>query len=184
MTFVRLFALALVCAACNSDPIVQNDAAADSIVDVQRDVTPNDAPRDVLSDVRADAPQADSATDDGGDGGDAAQTAPTWTEVYGLLTNSCGGCHGGSASAQPQWLEGTATEVHTRLTTTSSVGAACTPAFAYVTPGDPNTSLLVSKTEETTPDCGNPMPRFRDANTPWAGAPRLRAWIQAGALNN
>lgn len=106
-------------------------------------------------------------------------TTATWTSIYtGILQPNCAtaGCHTTPMPASNLDFS-TATTAYTALTTRSSCGA-----MPFVVAGNPDGSLLVDKIASATPRCGGVMPPGAqlcadDINS-------VRAWVQAGAMND
>jgi hypothetical protein len=96
-----------------------------------------------------------------------AGSAPTFTQVYAIITATCAPCHVGGGSG------GLAM---------GSQGAAYTNLLAgRVMPGNSAMSRLFCKISGT--DCGSRMPQGRAPLTPMQIA-TIGAWITAGAPNN
>jgi len=108
-----------------------------------------------------------------------AVTVPRFTDVQAVFDAApCTGCHGSSGGL------GLGSVVsYANLVNVTANNATCSP-LKRVTPGDPDSSVLVRKMQGTT--CGNRMPRnnatYFDVNP--GLVVRVRSWILGGALND
>ena len=104
------------------------------------------------------------------------------SQIQPILTVNCAGCHSPGGAADLFGIPLTLTEdvSYEMLVNEQSVQD---PAFAFVVPGDAETSLLFLKVSSDTPPFGDRMPRFAPALTDEENA-LIRAWIDQGALDN
>jgi hypothetical protein len=108
----------------------------------------------------------------------ADDRAPTFTEVYALIGESCGGgksgCHVGGTSGGLEMPD--ADTAYEHLVGVASMKC---PSDMRVVAGDADASQLVQALEGTS-SCVKPMPLGRDPLSADAVA-TVRAWIDAGA---
>ncbi len=96
-----------------------------------------------------------------------AGSAPTFTQVYAIISANCAPCHvGGNQGGLVMTTQG---EAFTNL------------LASRVMPGNPSMSRLFCKISGS--DCGSQMPLGRTPLTP-VQISTVEAWIMAGALNN
>ena len=118
-----------------------------------------------------------------GPGGSSSPTlavdlsAPTWTTIFALFNaDGCRACHTTPlAGGAPFSMLNTAVG-HANLINVASTTGTCTPT-PRVTPGNPNASTLVDRIAGTS--CGSSMGGLTPEQIQ-----AVRAWIQAGALND
>ena len=105
-------------------------------------------------------------------GTDAAVVAAAAAEI---LAQSCGttGCHDDSAQAQ-SGLDLLSPNVEDRVVDVNSTASGCTDRVLVVA-GDPSSSYLLQKVEETPGICGLPMPVV--GSLPSEDVEVLREWI-------
>jgi hypothetical protein len=123
----------------------------------------------------------DSSGGDGPPSPDASQ-GDTWTSIYGgIIDGTCNssGCHG-NPSLTPAMMS--AAEAYTAIVGVAATGS-CSGGGNYVTPGDPDASVLMQVLDA--PNCANNL------QMPIGGQPlgadqraSIRAWIMSGAPNN
>lgn len=114
-------------------------------------------------------------TGDGGGSEDGGAAEVSWSTVEADLANSCAfsSCHGGH-----QWPDLSQGSSYASLVKVNSQQA---PDQVLVVPGDADASYIVAKVEGQAGIEGDPMPSGTDM---WEAdkVARLRAWIDAGAL--
>ena len=116
--------------------------------------------------------------------------SPTWSAIWQevIVNNGCNGgstCHasvsGGNLVMQ------TKAGSYTALVNAAAGGNTGTPTcmasgLMRVVPGNPDTSLLVNKLEQTMPPCGSRMPPGGMLKP--EQIKQVRDWVAAGALDN
>ena len=110
----------------------------------------------------------------------ADDPAPTFAELHSkVLAPGCvfSSCHQGAAAAGGLSLE--LAVAYSNLVDVQAVGA---PDRVRVVPGDLDASYLLDKLENPSPDAGDPMPPTAPLSD--TRLDMVRAWIEAGALND
>jgi hypothetical protein len=134
--------------------------------------TPSDAGTEPRDGGRADASTPNR------DAGRPVAPAPSFTQVFGILSARCSPCHTEENDGDLSFAS--ASEAHDNLVDQAAEGPACEgDGRVRVIPGDAAGSLLVQKLEGTQ-DCGARMPRNRDPLDA-ASIATIKAWIEAGA---
>jgi polyvinyl alcohol dehydrogenase (cytochrome) len=91
-------------------------------------------------------------------------------------------CHGGSAG---NLLMTSPAQAYLNLVNAPASGVGCAGAgLKRVIPGQPDSSVLLSKISSATPACGGVMPPGSAVTVPQPVIDQVRAWILAGAPNN
>jgi len=129
-----------------------------------------------------------------GSGATAGSTAvvggSTFTDVLAIIDNAehnCRLCHGlvpsDASNGNLNFGGLTNDEMYQRLVGSSSSSTQC-GGRVYVVPGNPDGSLLYDKLANARPACGSRMPSGGFAYLSDEELGVVRAWIEAGALNN
>jgi hypothetical protein len=135
------------------------------------------------------AGQDGAAATDAPAGGDTMTTgmAPTFTQVYAIISSKCTPCHTTSTGIGVTMghLDMTSqAAAFMNLVNTPTAGISCAGKGTRVTPGMPDASIMYLKIslDDPTP-CGSKMPlglpplSQTEANT-------IESWIMGGAMNN
>lgn len=103
----------------------------------------------------------------------------TWTEVHSVLTVKCVSCHGGGMAMGGLGGLDDSAAGYAALVGTAAV--AC-PGNTLVVAGEPDSSYIVEKLEQSAPECGSQMPTGGSMTSGELAA--IRSWISGGALND
>jgi hypothetical protein len=116
-------------------------------------------------------------------GGSEAGGAPTFTDVYAIISADCLPCHSTGIGKTTGKLDmSTQATAYKDLVGVAAAGSACKGKGTRVVAGNAVKSLLVQKLNPA-PSCGKQMPNGMPAlsSTPIA---LITAWIDSGAPNN
>jgi hypothetical protein len=136
-----------------------------------------DAPRDVA--VGETGGMADAAGD--------AEPAPTFTQVYALISQRCQPCHttaGGTGVVNGKLDMTSKATAYTNLVGVAGMGTGCNGMGIRVVAGDSDMSLLFLKVNPDEPvPCGARMP-LNMPTLPEEEFEMIQDWIEAGARND
>jgi hypothetical protein len=137
----------------------------------------------------SDAPMAAGDTAAAGDVMTTGMPAPTFTQVYAIITNKCSPCHTTTTAGNIGITLGhldmvTKANAYMNLVNAPTMGTECAGKGTRVTPGNEMTSIMYLKVslDDPTP-CGSKMP-FGLPPLSQAETDTIEDWIKAGALNN